>query len=804
MKTSNGFIFENAASYHTDDIESQILYEYNYFNGKILLKANKFGVESAQYLAPSDIMLLNSNKVNAYSEWNVWIKKGKGRFHNNFACPNNEKPIKATVTYYPDHAEYYCEYKGFSVLTTLLVALDDADIVMKVCVTNKTDKTDGFVFIPSVLPYLNKAALALWDEPEWYVKTGVRRKSGHVDFYSRLFNPAGDVTKRRAMTYSIIDNNVEKVVINKALFIGNGDYFHPELSLKRFSLNKTNLAEDFDDNPHIVGVPSVYGAVIEKNIAGGESYTFYQVLSMQNKERCGDLSFAEIERSHNYLSAEVFDNETELLKKYYKQYFALRSIHTFDKELDYFVNGFLPLELFWVCGLDRGWPTGMQGTRDSANDFMAMLYYHPERARKQLVHLYSCMRSDGWMPRQVSTLGVHGEHDLRNYCDSTAALQEFLYEYICVSGDIDVLKEKVTWLDNDNISDIESHMFKGLYYYLDENNIGEHGLCKIYAGDWLDPINLAGVKGRGESVMVSCLVFKNLINAVQLLKYIDEKNYSKEIKVFNAAAYKLKKAINKYAFNGKGFYNGMFTDDGFWIFSDNDPDGHERFYASSNYFAVSCGVADKKRTLSVLKYAEKLKGSFGYKIFSPAFNKHINGVGRVASGDMAPGLWENGAVYSQSSNCFRARALAKAHRANKLFEAVKYALPYDKKKHDMRCSLGSPYAIVNCYHNLECAKGLSGRKFLTGSVGMLVRIIYCDMFGVNCKLGGIIFNPCLTKDFDGATLSFKAKGKEFFVNYKYGDKRVYFNNQEITESTEGFFAEDGLFKDKNIVNVYYK
>ena len=804
MSSERGFIFDKAASYKTDDINSQILYEYNYFNTKILLKVNKFGVESAQYLAPSDVMLLNSNKVNSFSEWNVWIKKGNGCFKNNFACPNNEKPKKASVTYYPDHAEYYCEYKGFSVLTKLIVALEDASIVMNVCVTNTSEKTDNFTFVPSVLPYLNKAALALWDKPEWYVKTGLRKTDGHIDFYSRLFNPAGDVKKRRAMTYSILGEGVKKAVINKADFTGNGDYFHPDLSTKRFSFRYEDVKGDFEENPYVVGMPSVYGVVIEKVVEGGASFSFNQVLSMQDKNYYGDISNEDIEKSHRYLAKECFEDEIARLKEYYKKYFAMRSIQTRDKEFDYFVNGFLPLELFWVCGLDRGWPTGMQGTRDSANDFLAMLYYYPERARKQLLHLYSCMRSDGWMPRQVSTMGVHGEHDLRNYCDSTAALQEFLYEYICVSGDYEILNEQVTWLDNDEVSDIESHMLKGLYYYLDDKNIGEHGLCKLYSGDWLDPINLAGVKGRGESVMVSCQVYKNLINAVKLLECIDKNKYADDVKVFKSAAQRLKECVNKNAFNNKGYYNGMFTDSGFWIFSDSDPDGKARFYSSSNFHAISCGVADRSKINSVLGYSEKLKCSFGYKLFAPAFDKHIDGVGRVASGDMALGLWENGAVYNQGGNCYRARALAKANKPKQLFETVKFILPYDKKKHDMRSSLGAPYAIVNCYQDLECAKGLSGMKFLTGSVGMAVRIIYCDMFGVNFELDGITFKPCLTKDFDGAILTFSAKGKRFTINYKYGDSKVICNGEEIKVADKQFYIANHMLKDNNTLTIYYK
>lgn len=803
MNKNNGFIFNCGGSFTTDDIKSQVLYEYNYYNEKLLLKVNKFGIESIQYLPPSDVMLLNSNKVNSFSEWNVWVKKSGGRFCNNFVCPNAEKPQKAYVTYYPDHAEYYCEYKDFSVTTDVLVAHNEASAIMRVTITNLTDKSVDFTFVPSLLPYLNKAAMALWDKPEWYVKTGFRSENGYIDFYSRLFNPAGDVTKRRAMTYSIKSEGVEKVEINKAVFNGNGDFFHPELSPKKFSYSIGKVSDDFEHNPYVVGMPSVYGVAINKTIVGGGSLSFSQVLSMQDKGYCGDLNNDDIVNSRKYLYDSVIDNEINCIKQYYKDYFSKRTINTPDKQFNYYVNSFLPLQLYWVCGLDRGWPTGMQGTRDSANDFMAMNLYRHEKARGQLLHLYSCMRSDGWMPRQVSALGVHGEHDLRNYCDSTAALQEFLYEYICFSGDFDILKEQVTWLDNDVVSDIGSHMMKGLYYYFDKKNIGEHGLCKLYAGDWLDPINLAGLKGRGESVMVSCQVYRNLICAVKLLNFIDKREYAQDVRNFTVAANKLKENVNKFAYNKKGFYNGMFTDGGFWIFSDKDPDGKQRMYSSSNYHALSCGIADSKRTASVLKMSEMLKCSFGYKLFSPAFDKHIDGVGRVASGDMALGLWENGAVYNQGGNCYRARALASAHKASKLYETIQYILPYDQRKHDIKISLGAPYAITNCYQALECAPGLSGMKFLTGSVGMVVRIIYQDMFGIQADPDSLIIKPCLTKSFDGSVVKFTYRNKSVEIKYIYGNGQSILNGKILTPEKGRFVIKANDFEKENKFLIYY-
>lgn len=799
----NEFLFDEKATYRITDVESPVKYEYNYYNSEILLSVNKFGVNSIQYLPPSDVMLLNTNTVNDLSNWSFWVSESDKPFVNNFAFPKITDYKSCEIIYRPSFAEYEYVYDNFTVKTVLLVCKDAPSVIMSMTVKNTSDRPLDFTVVSSLLPYINPAAIALWDKPEWYVKTCVREKGGFIDFYSKLFNPLGDKTKRRLMTFSASTRNLAGVETDYLKFAKNEDFFHANISKSDFSIDAANLSEDFDDNVYIEGVQSVYALKYAINLKAGEERTFNQILTMQNKDLCGEMDYDILKSSHKYIADTEICNEIKFLNGFYDDMFGIRSIKTPDKKFDYYVNTFLPLQLFWVCGLDRGWPTGMQGTRDSANDFLAMLYYYPEKARKQLLHLFSCMRSDGWMPRQISTFGKNGKHDLRTYSDSTASVLEFLYEYISVSGDYGILKEKTTYLDDDDKNSVLEHYFKGFDYYLDKNNIGVHGLCKLYAGDWLDPINLAGLQGKGESVMVSCQVYQNFNNAVKLLRFLDKDKYEDKISVYISAANKLKNNVNKFAYNKKGYYNGMFTDGDFWIFSDNDPDGKERMYASSNYHAISCGVADEKQINSVLENSERLKCDFGYKLFSPAFDKSINFVGRVASGDMAIGLWENGAVYNQGGNCYRARALAKANKPNELFETVQYIFPYDEVKHKPEETLASPYAITNCYHALKYASGRAGRIFITGSVAMAVRIIYCDMFGIKFEPEKMIIKPCLTEGFSGSNVRFTLNGQKFDVKYVHGNGRSLFNGKELSVTNDCLCVPIKDFKEQNDLTIYF-
>lgn len=804
VKSQDGFIFEDKASYKITNVEKPVLYEYNLYNSEILVKLNKFGINSVQYQPPGDVMLLNSNNVNNFSKWNVYVKQNDGVFINNFSFPRTIVPQKSEIIYKPDIATYKYTYEDYEIITEIFISNKNASVIMKTTIKNLLTVKSDFEVIVGVEPYLNPASLALWDKPEWYVQTGLRQSNGIIDFYSKLFNPQGDVSKRRLMTFSLESANVTNCCVDMTEYIGLGDFFHPYRVKKDFSIKTSEIKETFEQNIFQQGCPSVYALKLDFKLTPNESKTLSQVLSIQDKSFTGEMDFDSLNRSHGLLN-ESKQNETICLnKRVYSSLFNLREIKTDNKTFDYYVNGFLPLQLFWVCGLDRGWPTGMQGTRDSAVDFEGMTYFYPDKSRKQLLHLYSCMRSDGWSLRQISTLGKNGIHDERFYCDSTAFIQEFLYEYVCATSDFDILDEKISWLDNDTCTSLLDHYLKGFDFYLDEKNIGEHGLCKLYAGDWLDPINQAGLKGKGESVMVSCMLYYNLNNAMKLLTYLDSERYSEIIKNYHEKSIKIKISINKSAYNIKGFYNGMYTDGGFWIFSDCDPDKKERFYSAANYYAIMCGVADKNQVDSVLNKSEELKCSCGYRLFAPSFTEHIGYVGRVASGDMADGLWENGAVYNHGGNCFRARALAKARRADKLLETILYILPFDQNKHPIEISKGSPYGIVNCYQTLRHAFGKAGSPFLSGSVAMSVRIIYCDLFGINFDPENLILSPCLTKEFSKSTVKFKFRNKNITVKYIYGEGDSLVNNNLLQKTDDVFLIKKDILNEDNDILIYYK
>ena len=349
-----------------------------------------------------------------------------------------------------------------------------------------------------------------------------------------------------------------------------------------------------------------------------------------------------------------------------------------DPVLDRFANEWLPLQLHWACSLDRGWPTGMRGGRDAANDFAALPPYEPAFVRELILTELSCQRDDGWVPRHFSARGHAGpERDRRSPVDAGAVVLEMVHAYLCCTRDWSLLGEGVPWLDDpaEATAPVIEHLLRISSYYLAPENIGEHGLCKVREGGWLDSLNKAGLAGRGEDVMLTCQVISGLrlldelLNAAMVQGRIREDLHAGTLERHAAGRNQFGAALNEHAWNG-AWYNGFFTDEGQWLFSDNDPDGKARAYGPACYWAVICGAAGPERRAQSMAVADRLRCSDGFLLHDHGFTGPYFPGGRMTSGDSPAGRSEHHNPYNHGSHGFLARAAATAGDGELLLEAL--------------------------------------------------------------------------------------------------------------------------------------
>lgn len=761
MGENYGKFSKKPGGYRIEKLPEAGNYEYIYKNDETLVKVDQYGIITAQINPPVGEAVFKREEREVGSPVKAYFSDGESVF-NNFDVLRADK---LTIDFLPEKSIYRLTFGKTEVVTELFVTEKNKRFVMNVTVKNLGEQVKKYSILKCAFPYLNELLMAPWDKPEWYTRTEYLKDKNA--FLTTKYSVAGKKEERRYLT-----------------IVSNDETNNRELSLERL----TALTKNFSVIPDKVGgvtedtlyaFKQCVSTLATVNLKGGESYSFTQVFAVTDDEK----KIAEnIENSVKYFDSTVQKAEEEKLAEKHAELFSVRTVKTGDPDFDSFVNGFLPLEMYWVSSLDRGWPTGMRGVRDAANDFEGMLCYDKQMCKGVIENIFSKQRSDGWYPRQVP-FGTGTKFDLREFVDSACFFTEYVYDYLAYTGDYSILENKYGYYDCETQESGLTHLKKGMDYLLSDDALGVHGLVKMRGGDWLDCLSGAGKKGRGESVMVSCQLVMCLKYLVEILNKVGQVN---EVEKYEKAGYRLKNAINKAAFNGR-FYNAVYTDNDTWLFSEKDEDGEERVYVPTNAYAVISGVASGKEN-EIFNEIAKLKTSDGYKLFSkPLGGKFIDGIGKMGTGDFQPYFAENGSVYNHGSQCFLIRALAKAGRYEEISDVLGYALPLYADKHSPEKTCSAPYAITNCYHLVPSFYGRSGFSFLTGSVAMIERAVYSWVFGLNFALDNIVITPCVPKEYANAEITTPFNGHNLTIKYVgYG---AQIENAEISGKAFDVSAE---------------
>lgn len=739
MGENYGKFSKKPGGYRIEKLPEAGNYEYIYKNDETLVKVDQYGIITAQINPPVGEAVFKREEREVGSPVKAYFSDGESVF-NNFDVLRADK---LTIDFLPEKSIYRLTFGKTEVVTELFVTEKNKRFVMNVTVKNLGEQVKEYSILKCAFPYLNELLMAPWDKPEWYTRTEYLKDKNA--FLTTKYSVAGKKEERRYLT-----------------IVSNDETNNRELSLERLTV----LTKNFSVIPDKIGgvtedtlyaFKQCVSTLATVNLKGGESYSFTQVFAVTDDEK---KIVENIKNSVKYFDSTVQKAEEEKLAEKHAELFSVRTVKTGDPDFDSFVNGFLPLEMYWVSSLDRGWPTGMRGVRDAANDFEGMLCYDKQMCKGVIENIFSKQRSDGWYPRQVP-FGTGTKFDLREFVDSACFFTEYVYDYLAYTGDYSILENKYGYYDCETQESGLTHLKKGMDYLLSDDALGVHGLVKMRGGDWLDCLSGAGKKGRGESVMVSCQLVMCLKYLVEILNKVGQVN---EVEKYEKAGYRLKNAINKAAFNGR-FYNAVYTDNDTWLFSEKDEDGEERVYVPTNAYAVISGVASGKEN-EIFNEIAKLKTSDGYKLFSkPLGGKFIDGIGKMGTGDFQPYFAENGSVYNHGSQCFLIRALAKAGRYEEISDVLGYALPLYADKHSPEKTCSAPYAITNCYHLVPSFYGRSGFSFLTGSVAMIERAVYSWVFGLNFALDNIVITPCVPKEYANAEITTPFNGHNLTIKY---------------------------------------
>lgn len=807
------FDFENHAGYNLtagDKLVSPWYYVYN--NRKVLLYVDQNGPVKVQYQPPHGILVFKREMGETQSKWQVWVSSpdlNEGVAVSNFNSPRIRHDLKKpefSVNWTPEMATYTSKYDTADIITKIFVPSDKATVCMKTTVVNKNNKDMDFTVTPAAFPYVNIPQMVAWDLPEWYLSTKVKNKGEMLTIHGQMNDPHMIKADNRSVTFNIDYEADAGLELDMSKFAISGNFLTPDLIINNGEMkNKMADADGTGFGSH----QAVWAAQYKFNLKPGESKTFTQVLTIQEDVGYNDEE-NEFERA--YFDDEKFKERYETTHAFYSELFSKRTIKTSNPLYNNFINEFTPLQMFWVCSLDRGWPSCMRGIRDASQDFMGMVHLNPEWTKQCIKEMFEHQQVDGWMPRQISTVSRTAPHDMRYYCDGGAFLLELIDVYMTTTRDVDMLFEKVYWLDSDEMSTVLEHVVRCTQFYLDEKNIGEHGLCKVWFGDWWDPMDKIGMDGRGETVTVTAQMIYNLENLCKLYKWLYDlgrvdDSYLELIKKYQDAKEKFTQAMHKYAFNKEGFFNGYFNDNGKWLLSEKDPDGEKRVYLVSNAWSIISGCATKEMTKSVIETVEKeCFGRIGYNTKSKGYAVYVDKAGRVGNGT-SPGT----GPYNHAQSFF-ARACCECGDAERAYKTTRYILPIEEEYAPVEMTFAPPYAIANSYSNGDKFLHRVGFQFLSGTVSYVLRTVYNFFMGITFGYDGLTLKPCIPEAFGDCSVDFTYLGKKFTVNYKKTenkDKTAVVNGKawETTINEKSglhtIFIKDSEMLDENIIEMQY-
>lgn len=738
-------------SFTVTDPDLERPWHYLYTNEQILLKVSNYGPVSCQISPPGGMMLFTTPRTENSLPFQIFVECNR-KYRTAFVSPLSRRfLVDYRCEFLPDQVRYVLTYPEFEITTVIGLADGKPGLFWHCTVRNCRSRNLKIKVIPVWRVFHAPASLAPWDMPELYQTCGFFNDRG-TGIWVENRDPAGR-PEGRSGSYLMTDLAVAEADLSYRAFAGAGNMLVPDKLDRKLALDCTQIFSltEPDEKMLNIGSPGV-GAMRSKamTLVPGAELAFSLALCHASGWDAADRQEA-LTQAVKLLQVPEQQKAAAAMLRTFQYWTGQIRYHLPDPQLAQYLQTFVPWQLYWVGKLDRGWPSGMRGTRDAAQDYSAIAWLDPAAARTLLLDIFGCQKSDGGFLRQFAVSGPDGKHDCRDYVDSGCWVFELLYDYLRLTGDRDILNLSCRYLESPAAETVARHAQKLLAYYLDDFNRGEHGLVLIREGDWNDAMNTAGLQLRGESVMVSCQV-------VFLLQIAPE-IFPEAAAYYERQGSQLRQNIRQHALNAEGFLNGVFNDEGKWLFSAADPDGQRRVNSAVNAWGVIAEIFEPSELPQIFASLKSLKGPCGYRLFYPPLGKPpVALAGRLGTGDLAAGLCENGTVYNHGSQGFLLRAAGCAKQQDLILDIMRHILNYDQQCHPVALSKSEPYAIVNCYNETPGAAGEGGTAFLSGTISTVLRAFLEQICGIVPHLNELEIAPCLPSEWDRLQVSLTLRG----------------------------------------------
>ncbi|WP_296952584.1 GH36-type glycosyl hydrolase domain-containing protein [uncultured Massilia sp.] len=461
-----------------------------------------------------------------------------------------------------------------------------------------------------------------------------------------------------------------------------------------------------------------------------------------------------------YLHEEGFAAAARDYAAYMREGAGCLRIETPDAAFDNFVNEWLARQVFYHGDVNR-LSTDPQ-TRNYLQDNMGMAFVKPQVARAAFLHALSQQEENGAMPDGI-LLFEGAELKYINqvpHTDHCVWLPVCLRAYLDETGDMAILDAPVTGRDGAVLSAFE-RISRAMDWLLHRRDA--RGLSYIEQGDWCDPMNMVGWKGRGVSGWLTVAA------AYALHLWADVCAARADAAAgahYRAGAQAMNDAANRHLWDGDWYARGITDDD---VVFGVKADAEGRIYLNPQSWAFLSGAPDAAQRARMLAEVDaQLATPYGVQMFAPPYSAMREDVGRVTQ--KHPGSAENGAVYNHAS-VFYIYSLYTIGETERAWDALRRMIPGpDMDDYLRRGQL--PVFIPNyyrgAYKEYPRTAGRSSQLFNTGTVSWVYRSIIEGLCGLRGDADGLRVDPQLPAHWPGMRIQRDFRGARFDVTVTRG------------------------------------